>query len=184
MDWMQTSRSVRKDIQLLFPGVKSVICVGHNYYSSGYGNGNQQPAGISCYARGKDYHTVIKRKLKVLFAEIKKLQPAVQGRLCVDSAPLPEKIWAEAAGLGWQGKHTNLISRDLGSWFFLAEILVNIELAGDNPVKNYCGNCNACLKACPTGALVQPYLLDASRCISYDHEYRADRFPESLPKDG
>jgi epoxyqueuosine reductase len=181
MDWMQTRSSVRKNIQLLFPGVKSVICVGHNYYSTGCGNGNQKPAGISCYARGKDYHTVIKRKLKVLFAEIKKLQPAVQGRLCVDSAPLPEKIWAEAAGLGWQGKHTNLISRDLGSWFFLAEILVNIELAGDNPVKNYCGNCNACLKACPTGALVQPYLLDASRCISYlTIEYRADRFPESL----
>jgi epoxyqueuosine reductase len=181
MDWMQIRQAVRKNIQLLFPGVKSVICVGHNYYSSDCGNCSQMLAGISCYARGKDYHAVIKRKLKVLFAEIKKLHPAVKRRLCVDSAPLLEKIWAEAAGLGWQGKNTNLISRDLGSWFFLAEILVDIELEIDSPAGNYCGKCKACLKACPTGALIQPCLLDASRCISYlTIEYRAERFPESL----
>jgi epoxyqueuosine reductase len=183
MDWMQIRQAVRKNVQLLFPGVKSVICVGHNYYSSRGGNFSQKPAGISCYARGKDYHTVIKRKLKVLFAEIKKLHPAVKARFCVDTAPLLEKVWAESAGLGWQGKHTNLISRNLGSWFFLAEILVDIELSSDSPVNDYCGKCNACLKACPTSALVQPYLLDASKCISYlTIEYRAERFPESLAK--
>ncbi len=183
MNWMQTHQAVRKNIRLLFPGVKSVICVGHNYYSSGCLEFNKNLTGVSCYARGKDYHAVIKRKLKVLYNEIEKLYPAANGRICVDSAPLMEKIWAESAGLGWQGKHTNLISRDLGSWFFLAEILVDIELVSDSPVRDYCGKCNACLKACPTGALVQPYLLDASKCISYlTIECRVDRFPESLAK--
>jgi len=183
MTWMQARQAMRKNIKLLFPQVKSVICVGHNYYSSACRNSNKNPAGISCYARGKDYHMVIKKKLKILFKEIKKLYPAINGRICVDSAPLMEKIWAESAGLGWQGKHTNLISRDLGSWFFLAEIIVDIELVSDSPVRDHCGNCNACLKACPTGALVQPYLLDASRCISYlTIESRVDRFPESLAK--
>jgi epoxyqueuosine reductase len=183
MSWMQARQAVRKNIKLLFPEVKSVICMGHNYYSSACRNFNQNPAGISCYARGKDYHGVIKKKLKMLYNEIKKLYPDINGRLCVDSTPLMEKIWAESAGLGWQGKHTNLISRDLGSWFFLAEIIVDIELVSDEPVRDHCGNCNACLKACPTGALVQPYLLDASRCISYlTIESSVDRFPDSLAK--
>jgi len=179
MDWMQNRRAMRQDIRLLFPGVKSVICVGHNYYFPG----SRNPSGISRYACGKDYHSVIKKKLKVLFSEIRKLYPDVKGRICVDSAPLMEKIWAESAGLGWQGKHTNLISRSYGSWFFLGEILVDLELESDIPGGDYCGKCDACLKACPTGALVQPYVLDASRCISYlTIESAADHFPEVVAK--
>jgi epoxyqueuosine reductase len=181
MNWMQTRQAVRKNIHLLFPEARSVICVAHNYYSSADRIVERSQANISGYAWGKDYHLVIKKRLKVLYDGIKELHPRIKGRLCVDSAPLMEKVWAEAAGLGWQGKHTILISRHVGSWFFLAEIIVDIELDYDHPAENHCGQCNACLAACPTGAIIKPYLLDASRCISYlTIEYKDRHLPVQL----
>jgi epoxyqueuosine reductase len=181
MHYMQSKQAERKNIQLLFPEARSVICLGHNYFSSAGRFIEEEQARISCYAWGKDYHSVVKNRLKILFAEIKRLEPRIKGRCCVDSAPLMEKLWAETAGLGWQGKHTILISRHLGSWFFLGEIIVNIDLAYDNPVQDYCGNCEACLSACPTAAIVEPYVLDASRCLSYlTVEYKADHLPGLL----
>jgi epoxyqueuosine reductase len=186
MNWMKIRQAMRKDIKLLFPGARSLICVGHNYYLPDQNTENEEHALISKYARGIDYHAVMKKKLKRLLVEMKKYHPGLNGRICVDSAPLLEKVWAEAAGLGWQGKHTNLISPGFGSWFFLGEIITDAELVPDQPVKNHCGTCRACLTACPTGALVQPYVLDASRCISYlTIEYRSAQFPDDLaPKMG
>jgi len=181
MSWMQTRQSIRKDLRLLFPGAKSVICVGHNYHSPRSGISARSQAQISCYGWGKDYHIVMKRRLKGLDDEIKKLQPSVKSRLCIDSAPLMEKLWAEAAGLGWQGKHSILISQHIGTWFFLGEIIVDIELDYDQPGIDHCGTCQACIKACPTGAITKPYVLDASRCISYlTIEYKEEQLPVHL----
>jgi epoxyqueuosine reductase len=181
MHWMQTRSAVRKNIRLLFPQARAVISVGHNYYSPNTVKTDDQQAALSSYARIKDYHPVMKKKLKTLYTGIKKLDPELNGRICVDSAPLMEKLWAESAGIGWQGKHTVLISRSLGSWFFLGEIIIDRELTGDTPARNHCGTCQACLDACPTRALVQPYVLNASRCIAYlTIEYKRKQFPDEL----
>jgi epoxyqueuosine reductase len=178
MKWMCVRSAMRRDVRLLFPGVKAIICVGHNYYVPDELKTDPGEVLISRYARGKDYHLVMKKKLKLLLSQYKKAYPGLEGRICVDSAPVMEKIWAEAAGLGWQGKHTNLISPRIGSWFFLGEILVNMDLVPDQPVPDRCGKCEACLEACPTRAIIKPYLLDASRCISYlTIENRSDRLP-------
>lgn len=183
MKWMHQHLALRRDVRLLFPGAKSIICVGHNYYVQEEQETDKKEARISHYARGKDYHRVMKKKLKSLLSEIKKVYPGMEGRICVDTAPVMEKIWAEAAGLGWQGKHTILISREIGSWFFLGEIIVNVELAGDQPLHDQCGECEACLTACPTRAIVKPYILDASRCISYlTIEYQPDLLPSELAR--
>ena len=178
MRWMQTRLALRQDVQALFPEVKSIVCVGHNYYIPDAYNRAADKVRISRYARGKDYHLVMKQKLKLLLSQLKKSYPGLAGRICVDSAPVMEKIWAEAAGLGWQGKHTNLISPRIGSWFFLGEILVNVDLVSDPPVPDRCGKCEACMAACPTRAIIKPYVLDASRCISYlTIENRAKNLP-------
>jgi epoxyqueuosine reductase len=109
----------------------------------------------------------MKKKLKIYLKEIKKIDPGLKGRLCVDTAPMMEKLWAEQAGLGWQGKHTNLITRDYGSWVFLGEIVIDKDLIYDVQIEDFCGSCQACLDACPTNAIVEPYVLDAQKCISY-----------------
>lgn len=128
----------------------------------------------SNYAWGDDYHRLLKKCMRQLLASIKEAYPEVEGISCVDTSPVMEKIWARRAGIGWQGKHTNLITRDYGSWLFLGEILLSVELAADPPFNSdYCGSCTACLEACPTGALTGAYEIDAQRCISYlTIEYR------------
>jgi epoxyqueuosine reductase len=122
---------------------------------------------ISKYAYGTDYHFVIKDKLKTLLRFIGEEIGEVNGRAFVDSAPVMDKVWAKRAGLGWVGKHSNLINRDTGSFFFIAELIIDLELDYDGPVKDYCGTCTRCIDACPTGAITDPYVVDGSKCISY-----------------
>lgn len=122
----------------------------------------------SRYARGDDYHHLVKKRLKALLAAITAAYPQVNGVACVDTSPVMEKVWAQRAGLGWQGKHTVLITREYGSWVFLGELLLDVALEPDRPFEeDLCGDCTACLEACPTGALTGPYRIDASRCVSY-----------------
>ena len=140
---------------------------------------------ISNYAWGDDYHDIIKTKLFSLLEEVKKQSPEIKGLVCVDTAPLMEKVWAQRAGLGWQGKHTNLISSDYGSWLFLGEILLDIELDIDEPFsEDLCGSCTACIDACPTQALDE-YIIDSSKCISYlTIEHRGEFFEGQDDLDG
>ena len=167
MKWMENYVDKRMDIQKLFPGAKSVISVAHNYYSPQEHSSSPKHGKISRYAWGEDYHSIIKRKLKQVLLEIKKIDKSIDGQICVDTAPAMDKLWAEKSGIGWQGKHTNIISKESGSWIFLGELILNVELENDKTVEDFCGTCSACIDACPTDAIVQPYVLDASKCISY-----------------
>ncbi len=179
MEWMDRHAQKRADIGQLFPCARSVVSVAHNYFSSE----PHQPgcAKISRYAWGEDYHKIIKKKLKQALAQIRELMPEANGRLCVDTAPFMDKLWAEKAGIGWQGKHTNIISREFGSWIFLGAIILDVELEPDLPAQDYCGQCTACIDACPTSAIVAPYLLDATKCISYlTIEYWDKPIPQPL----
>ncbi len=165
MKYLENHFELRVDPRLLVPGARSVISLMYNYYPK-----TKQQAGvpkISMYAYGEDYHDVIREKLKILLQRIQEKIGAVQGRVFVDSAPVLEKSWAANGGLGWIGKHTNLINKQQGSFLFLAELILDIELEYDNPIKDYCGTCTRCIDACPTEAILPGKTLDASRCISY-----------------
>jgi epoxyqueuosine reductase len=181
MKWMQDYADKRQDIQKLMPGARSVICVAHNYFTQEKHSQNPSHGKISRYAWGKDYHKVMNKKLKALLLEIKKLDSHIHGRLCVDTAPVMDKLWAEQAGIGWQGKHSNVITREYGSWVFLGEIIIDKELEYDQPAQDMCGSCSLCIQACPTGAIIQPYVIDATRCISYlTIEFWDKPIPDSL----
>lgn len=165
MAYMANYFDKRIDPTKLVPGARSVISVIHNYYPKEI----QQAKAplISRYAWGPDYHKVLKRKLYQLFAEINEwVGSEIEGRVFVDSAPVMDKVWAKRSGLGWIGKHTNLITPKRGSYFFIGEIILDLNLAYDGPIKDFCGTCTRCIDACPTEALT-PYQIDASRCISY-----------------
>lgn len=181
MQYLSRNREKRLDPRRLAEGTHTILSLALDYYYEfDLPYGDPQVGVVSRYARSTDYHLVIERKLKDLLAGIHRLEPSVQGRYYVDTGPLLEKHWAQKAGLGWIGKHTNLISRRGGSWFFLAEILLNIELEPDPPAADHCGTCTRCIEACPTEAIVEPYVLDARRCISYlTIELRSD-IPETL----
>ncbi len=179
MLWMENFLEKRLDVQQFFPGARSVIMVAHNYFSPEEHSDQPQKGKISRYAWGTDYHKIIKKKLKHLLHQLKEIMPALEGRIFTDTAPIQEKLWAEQAGIGWQGKNTNILSREFGSWFFLGGMVINQELEYDRPVQNFCGSCTACIDACPTDALT-PYQLDARRCISYlTIEYRDRPLPEA-----
>lgn len=166
MTYMANHFDKRLNPSLLVPGARSVISVLYNYYPT-----ERLPEGaddykISKYAYAHDYHIVIKEKLFALFDEIRKNIGAVEGRVFVDSAPMMDKVWAKKAGLGWVGKHSNLLNRSMGSFFFIAEIVCDLELEPDGPIEDYCGTCTSCIDACPTEAIT-PYEVDGSKCISY-----------------
>ena len=166
MQYMENYFDKRVDPSKLVMGAKSVISVLLNYYP--VEKQNETSPKISKYAYGNDYHQIIKEKLKQLLNFINSEIGEVYGRAFVDSAPVLEKTWALRAGLGWQGKHTNLINKNSGSFFFIGELIIDLVLEYDNPiVQDYCGTCTACIDACPTGAITDPYVLDASKCISY-----------------
>ena len=166
MTYMENYFDKRTDPRLLVEGAKSVITVLQNYYTEEKQLDNQAPK-ISKYALGKDYHLVIRSKLNQLYDFIQEEVGEVAARGFVDSAPVLDKAWAEKSGLGWIGKHTNLINKEQGSYFFIGELIVDLDLDFDGPIKDYCGTCTKCIDACPTEAIVQPYLVDGSKCISY-----------------
>lgn len=169
MGWMAERMNWRGAPDVLWPEAKSVIMLAETYTPPGdpmEDVGREGVGNISVYARGKDYHDLVKKRLKRVGRWLLD-QGAEEIKVFVDTAPVMEKPLAQAAGLGWQGKHTNLLSRDLGSWFFLGAIFTTAELAPDSPEVSHCGSCRACLDACPTNAFPAPYRLDARRCISY-----------------
>ena len=166
MKYMENHFDMRLDPRKLVPDAKSVISLSYNYFNENLQKDKEAPK-ISKYAYGNDYHKVIKEKLKILFKELQKEFGDINGRVFIDSAPIMEKAWAAKSGLGWIGKNTNLISQKVGSFYFLAEIIVDLEFEYDSPVTDHCGSCTACIDSCPTGALVKPYEIDASKCISY-----------------
>ncbi len=167
MSYMENHFDKRLDPRLLVDDAKSVISLGLNYYSEAQQSDPEAPK-ISMYAYGEDYHSVIKVKLKSLLNRIQEEIGNVHGRAFVDSAPVLDKAWAKKAGLGWVGKHSNLINQQHGSYFFLAELIVDAELVYDiAPQADHCGTCTRCIDACPTEAIIAPYVVDGSKCISY-----------------
>lgn len=179
MKYMENHFEKRLDPRLLVENAKSVISLGLNYYTGEM----QEDAGapkISRYAYGKDYHFVIKDKLKELLVFIRSAIGEVGGRAFVDSAPVMDKAWARRAGLGWLGKHTNLINKNAGSFFFLAELVIDLDLEYDTPAADHCGTCTRCIDACPTSAITAPYEIDGSKCISYFTIELKDQLPSGF----
>jgi epoxyqueuosine reductase len=165
MQYMENHFDKRLDPRLLVDGAKSVISLLLNYYPEQQQNENTYK--LSKYAYGHDYHHVIKSKLRKLQEFISKEIGEVNGRAFVDSAPVLDKAWAAKSGLGWIGKHSNLLTQQVGSFYFIAELIVDLDLECDTPVTDHCGTCTACIDACPTQAIVEPYVVDGSKCISY-----------------
>jgi epoxyqueuosine reductase len=165
MSYMANYFDKRLDPRLLVDDAKTVVSLLLNYYPEEIQNAESPK--ISKYSYGEDYHTVIKDKLKELIKYLKENIGEINGRAFVDSAPVMDKVWANKSGLGWIGKNSNLIHPKEGSFFFIAELILDIEIEPDGPMKDYCGTCTRCIDACPTGAIVQPYVVDGSKCISY-----------------
>jgi epoxyqueuosine reductase len=182
MSYMERNFDKRMDTTKLVEESKSIISLLYNYYPTKKIN-DQNNFKISKYAYGNDYHFIIKDKLKRLLAEMRDEIGEINGRVFVDSAPILERAWAKKSGLGWVGKNTNLISKKTGSFFFIAEIIVDLDLNYDSEVRDHCGSCTACLDACPTNALYEPYKIDASKCISYFTIELKEQFPSDLKKD-
>jgi epoxyqueuosine reductase len=180
MAYMANHFDKRLDPRLLVDGAKSVISLLLNYYPEQEIETDPGGYKISKYAYGTDYHFVIKDKLKELLRFIGEEIGEVNGRAFVDSAPVLDKAWAKKGGLGWVGKHSNLINRETGSFFFIAELIVDLELDYDGPVKDYCGTCTRCLDACPTGAITEPYVVDGSKCISYFTIELKEQIPDEV----
>jgi epoxyqueuosine reductase len=168
MGYLARSPSARADPEEILPGCRSVVCVGLDY-GAGEDPAEADPGlgRISRYAWGEDYHAVLKEKLAAVAQKIEAAWPGTRTRVAVDASPVLEKAFAAAAGLGWCGKHTNLIAPGRGSWFFLGEVFTTLPLPPDERIEDRCGNCTRCIEACPTGALVEPYVLDARRCLAY-----------------
>ncbi len=165
MSYMENHFDKRLDPRLLVDGAKSVVSLALNYFPEKTQEDNTYK--LSKYAYGEDYHFIIKWKLKELMKFIQTEIGEVGGRVFVDSAPVLDRAWAKKSGLGWIGKNGNLINKESGSFFFLAELIIDLELKPDGPVKDYCGSCTACIDECPTDAIPEPYVVDGSKCISY-----------------
>lgn len=178
MDYMTDYFDKRLDPTLLVPDSKSVITVLLNYYPPDFQNADSYK--ISKYAYGKDYHSVLKKKLKKLLRAIRTEIGDVSGRAFMDFAPVMEKSWAAKSGLGWIGKNANLITQKTGSFYFIAELILDLELEYDNPTTDHCGSCTACIDACPTEAIVAPYVVDGSKCISYYTIELKENIPQEM----
>ncbi len=179
MAWMANPK--RQDLRLVMPEVRSVICVALNYYTPHDRPNGAQYAKISRYGWGRDYHRILHKKLKALSTWLESQGDDIQARCYADTGPVQDKFWAQQAGIGWVAKNSNVITRDYGSWVFLGEVLTNLELVGDRPHTSHCGTCTRCLDACPTGAITQPFVVDANRCIAYHTiENRAETLPDTI----
>lgn len=182
MAWMARETEKRRDPRLLFPAARSIVVVTLNYYTEHKHTTDTSRGKISRYAWGDDYHDVVREKLGELLGWLKTQTPNVEGKICVDTSPFMDKAWAVRAGLGWLGKHSNLITTEIGSWIFIGSLLVDIDLDYDRAlVDDHCGTCTACLDACPTNAIVAPYVVDSRKCISYATiELRSDELPRDI----
>jgi epoxyqueuosine reductase len=179
MQWMTHPK--RQDLHAIMPNVRSVICVALNYYVPDQRSEELGHGKIARYAWGRDYHKVLTRRLKQLAHWLEQQDKAIEARFYVDTGPVQDKVWAEQAGLGWVAKNSNLITRDYGSWVFLGEVLTNLALMPDHPHPPHCGTCQRCIDACPTGAIAQPFVVDANRCIAYHTiENRAEQLPDAI----
>ncbi|PKG53270.1 MULTISPECIES: tRNA epoxyqueuosine(34) reductase QueG [Olleya] len=178
MSYMQNHFDKRLDPTLLVDDSKSVISLLLNYYPEQ--KQSDQSYKLSKYAYGKDYHEVIKSKLKELTHYIQTEIGAVSGRAFVDSAPVLDKAWAAKSGLGWIGKHSNLLTQKVGSFYFIAELIIDLDLEYDTIVSDHCGTCTACIDACPTQAITEPYVVDGSKCISYFTIELKDQLPNTM----
>ncbi|HMQ03686.1 MAG TPA: tRNA epoxyqueuosine(34) reductase QueG [Pyrinomonadaceae bacterium] len=182
MAWMERDPEKRADPRKLFPPAKSVIVLAMNYFTPHDHRDTANSGKISRYAWGDDYHEILRQGMDELLQWIRTESPGAEGKICVDTSPVMDKAWAVRAGLGWLGKHTNVINAEIGSWFFIGEILLNLDLAADiEIVADHCGTCTACIDACPTGAIVEPYVVDSRKCISYATiEMRDDALPVDI----
>ncbi len=167
MKYLENHFDKRLDPTLLVPGARSVISLIYNYYPRKDFGSDPTKLKVAKYAYGEDYHFVIKDKLKEFLTRIEEQIGSVNARVFVDSAPVMERAWAQRSGIGWVGKNSLLLNKSMGSFFFLAEIILDVDLVHDGPVKDYCGSCTACMDACPTDAIPEPYVVDGSKCISY-----------------
>jgi epoxyqueuosine reductase len=180
MSWMARDVEKRLDPRELFPDARSILVVALNYYTPDQHQENSNTGKVSRYAWGDDYHDVLKQKLEKLLAWIREQEPTATGKVCVDIQPTLDKAWAVRAGLGWLGKHTNVITPEYGSWVFIGELLLNLDLEPDvAPLEDHCGTCTLCIDACPTQAITEPYVVDSNKCISYATiELRTPELPE------
>lgn len=167
MAWMEKKVEWRTDPTKYFPGAKSIISLGMNYFTQNNHSNDKSSGKISKYAWGEDYHDLMDERLGSFVDYLNSLFPDSKFKQYCDTAPVMEKAWAEKAGIGWIGKNTNLVTREIGSWIFLSEIITDLEIEEDVPSMDYCGSCNLCIESCPTNALYEPYKLDSNRCISY-----------------
>ncbi|MBW4597442.1 MAG: tRNA epoxyqueuosine(34) reductase QueG [Brasilonema angustatum HA4187-MV1] len=179
MEWMTNPK--RQDIRKVMPEVRTIISVALNYYTHHQRPGTREYAKISRYAWGRDYHKVMHKKLKAMTTWLQGFDEGIQARYYADTGPVQDKVWAQKAGLGWIAKNGNVITQEYGSWVFLGEVLTNLELQSDRPHTEHCGTCTRCIDACPTGAITQPFVVDANRCIAYHTiENRNEKLPQTM----
>ena len=167
MNYMERNFGRRKDVKQILPDAKSVISLGLNYYKADRYSNNPAKGKVSRYAWGNDYHMIIWAMLDELEEELKKVDPVFNSISYVDTGPVMDKAWAVRTGIGWLGKHTNVINREIGSWFFIANMITKFDFNYSEAIPDFCGSCTACIDACPTDAIVQEYVLDSNKCISY-----------------
>jgi len=185
MSWMSRDVSKRLNPLELFPPARSIVVVALNYFTPDQHEENSTTGKVSRYAWGDDYHDVLKTKLESLLAWIREQEPQAAGKICVDIQPTMDKAWAVRAGLGWLGKHTNVITPEFGSWVFIGELLLNLDLEVDSErSEDHCGTCTLCLDACPTQAITEPYVVDSNKCISYATiELRTAELPDAIEQE-
>ncbi len=180
MQWMERETEKRADPYIVFPQVRSIICVAMNYFFPEKHSENPGTGKISRYAWGDDYHAIMTERMEKLLDFIKLEIPDVKGKIYADTGPMMDKVWAVRSGIGWMGKHSNVITRKYSSWVFLGEVLIDIALDYDKPITGMCGTCTACIDACPTKAIIKPYIVDSNKCISYLTIEHRDELPKKL----
>ncbi|MCG6915310.1 tRNA epoxyqueuosine(34) reductase QueG [bacterium BMS3Abin03] len=167
MSYMERNQKKRIDVSQILPEAKSIISLAVNYYTDHQYTNNPAYGKVSRYAWGKDYHLIIWEMLERLEKELKKIDQAFESKSYIDTGPVMDKAWAVRSGIGWLGKNTNVINKELGSWIFIANIITNYEFDYTSSIPDFCGSCTACIDACPTDAIVQEYVIDSNKCISY-----------------
>ena len=180
MNYIENNLHKRKNVKEILPTAKSIVSLALNYYTPEKYSNEFNKGKVSRYAWGKDYHLVIWQKLNELETELKELEPELETLSYVDTGPVMDKAWAVRAGIGWMGKHANVINPEYGSWFFIATIITNYEFEYSEIITDHCGTCTACIDACPTNAIVEEYVVDANKCISFQTIENKDEIPVEL----